>query len=183
MAYTKLFSSIIGSSIWLEDDQTRLVWITMLAMADRNGEVVVSVPGLAKFSGVSLEATERALEKFMSPDPHSRTKDDEGRRIEPIEGGWALLNHAKYRAMASKDESKQAAAIRQKRFRDKQKRNGVTDSNATVTHDRDIADADADSEADKKGKRGRSSFRVGGKINQAWPPPGHPLDEPYHRSE
>ena len=35
----------------------------------------------------------------MSPDQYSRTQDHEGRRIEAVEGGWRLLNHAKYRAM------------------------------------------------------------------------------------
>lgn len=182
MGYTKLFNSIITSTIWTEDDQTRIVWITMLALADKNGEVQGSIPGLARLSGTPVEAVEKALGKFLSPDPHSRTKDDEGRRIEVIDGGWALLNHAKYRAMASKDESKQAAAIRQKRHRDKNKRNGrdaiVTDSNATVTHDRDIADAEAYSE----GKPRRYGFKPPhSKINQSYPPPGHPLDEPYHK--
>lgn len=144
MAYTKLFNSIITSTIWTENDQTRIVWITMLALADKNGEVQGSIPGLARLAGVPVEACRKAIETFLSPDPDSRTKDDEGRRIEAIDGGWHLLNHAKYRAMASKDESKSAAAIRQKRWRERQKRNGVGKSNGAVTHDRDIAEADTD---------------------------------------
>lgn len=176
MAYTKLFCSIITSTIWMEDDKTRLVWITMLALADKNGEVQASIPGLARLSAVPVDAVERALAKFLSPDEHSRTKDDEGRRIEVIEGGWSLLNHAKYRAMASKDESKKSAAERQKRYRDKQKRNGrdasVTGSNGTVTHDRDIA------EADSKG------IPRNGKPRLRHDPSGvHPLDEPYYHPE
>lgn len=147
--YTKLFNSIITSTIWTEDDKTRLVWITMLALADRNGEVQGSIPGLARLAGVSTEATEVAIGKFLSPDKHSRTKDDEGRRIEEIDGGWHLLNHSKYREMASRDESKSANAERQKRFRERQKRNAdnngeVTESNGTVTHPLHIAEAEAD---------------------------------------
>lgn len=174
MGYTKLFNSIITSTIWTEDDKTRLVWITMLALADKNGEVQASVPGLARLSAVSLEATEAALAKFLSPDKHSRTKDDEGRRIEAIDGGWHLLNHAKYRAMASKDESKAANAIRQKRFRDSRKRNGHVTSNGvtnSVTHGRDIA------EADSKG------IARNGKPRLRHDPSGvHPLDEPYYKA-
>lgn len=136
----------------MEDDKTRIVWITMLAIADKNGEIQASIPGLARIAGVPVPDTEIAIQKFLEPDEHSRTPDDEGRRIEKIDGGWSLLNHAKYRAMASKDESKTSNAERQRRHRERQKRNGrvtlsnasVTPNNATVTHDRDIAEAEAE---------------------------------------
>jgi hypothetical protein len=121
--YTKLFNSIITSTIWTEDDQTRLVWITMLALANQHGEIQASIPGLARVAGVSTEATEKAINKFLSPDAYSRTPDDEGRRIEVISGGWALLNHSKYRMMASKEDNKSANATRQQRFRLKKARN------------------------------------------------------------
>jgi hypothetical protein len=125
MSYTKLFSSIVTSTIWTEDDKTRIVWITMLAIANKHGEVQASIPGLARVSGVSVEAAEAAINRFLAPDQYSRTPDDEGRRIEKIEGGWQLLNHAKYRAMASKDEAIQSNAERQRRHRQKKARNAV----------------------------------------------------------
>jgi hypothetical protein len=158
--YTKLFNSIITSTIWTEDDKTRIVWITMLAIADQHGEVQASIPGLARVSGVSLEAAENAINKFLAPDPYSRTPDDEGRRIEKIEGGWALLNHGKYRLMASAEDSKKSNADRQKRHRDKKNRNAnVTESNACVTLSNgqvtvktDIAEAEAEAEAKAKTK-------------------------------
>jgi hypothetical protein len=121
MAYTKLFQSILDSTIWLENDETRLVWITMLAMADKNGEVQASVPGLARRACVPLEATQRALEKFLAPDPHSRTKDDDGRRIEVIGGGWSLINYQQYRRMASRDERNEKAAERMRRSRERKR--------------------------------------------------------------
>jgi hypothetical protein len=150
-SYTKLFNSIITSTIWTQDDQTRIVWITMLALCDQHGEVHGSVPGLARLSGVSIDAVELALEKFLSPDPYSRTTDDEGRRIEKIDGGWFLINHAKYRNMASKADEKCSNAKRQQRHRAKVARNAtvtdsnatVTDSNGRVTQERDIAEAEA----------------------------------------
>jgi len=151
MSYTKLFNSIISSTIWTEDDQTRIVWITMIAMADKNGEVHGSIPGLARMAGVSLEATDKAIAKFLAPDPYSRTKDEEGRRIEEIDGGWSLINHAKYRHMASKEDAKEKNAERQRRFKAKQVTAGnapVTPSNDSITQNRDIAEAEA--EAEKK---------------------------------
>jgi len=158
--YTKLFNSIVTSTIWTEDDKTRIVWITMLALADQNGEVHSSIPGLARLSAVPIADVERALEKFVSPDAYSRTPDNEGRRIAKIDGGWELLNHAKYRKMASKEDSKAASAERVRRHRarnaDVTECNGdVTPCNAPVTVGRDIAEA----ESDTKEKKERKSLR------------------------
>ena len=180
--YTKLFNSIVTSTIWTEDDTTRIVWITMLALADKNGEVQGSVPGLARIAGVSLDACQSALDKFFSPDKYSRTMDDEGRRIEKIDGGWLLLNHAKYRAMASKDDAILSNAERQRRHRAKVARNLkqgtedqslsqlVTKSNkacVSVTEDRDIAytDTDSDSKADRKTKLNKPTTA---NFNEFW---------------
>ena len=154
MSYTKLFNSIINSTIWTENDKTRIMWITMLALADKNGEIQASIPGLARAASVSIPDCESAITKFLAPDPYSRSPEDEGRRIEKIEGGWALLNHSKYRALASKDDSKSANLKRQQRFRERKERNSlnalvtpcnapVTPCNAHVTLRRDIAEAEA----------------------------------------
>ena len=98
MAYSKLFGSILDSTIWCESDETRLVWITMLAMADRSGVVNASIPGLASRARVSIENLKKALEVFSAPDPYSRTPDEQGRRIRAVDGGWQLINYGKYRA-------------------------------------------------------------------------------------
>ena len=153
MSYTKLFSSIVTSTIWTEDDKTRIVWITMLALADKNGEVQASIPGLARIAGVSVSDCEIAIGKFLAPDPYSRTSDDEGRRIEVIEGGWVLINHAKYREMASRDEQREAEAKRKRRYREQQKRNGKLSQNVPdMSQDvpKTLHIADTDSKADTK---------------------------------
>jgi len=111
----------------------------MLAMADKNGRVWASIPGLANRARVTLEQTEEALERFLSPDPYSRTPDHEGRRIEAIDGGWVLINHAKYRAIRDTEARKayKAAWIKEKRKVDK-----VDSSRPQYTK------AEADTEAD-----------------------------------
>lgn len=108
VTFTKLFSSITASTIWAEPDHTRLVWITMLAMADQHGRVWASIPGLANMARVTLEKCEDALRALQSPDKYSRTKEHEGRRIEEIDGGWRLLNHAKYRAIRDEESIKES---------------------------------------------------------------------------
>lgn len=91
--YTKLLSSITASTVWDEPHTTRIAWITMLAMADHLGRVHTSIPGLAHHARITLPEAEAALNCFLSPDRYSRNPANEGRRIEPIVGGWRLLNH------------------------------------------------------------------------------------------
>jgi hypothetical protein len=105
--YTKLFSSILRSSIWLEDDQTVRVWVAMLALADRAGYVGASVGGLAAQARVPRDAAERAIEKFLAPDQDSRSKDFEGRRIEVADRGWILLNYERFRDMRDEEARKE----------------------------------------------------------------------------
>jgi hypothetical protein len=122
--YTKLFGSILDSTVWQESKECRLVWITMLAMKNRAQIVEASVPGLAKRAGVTIEECEAALVRLLSPDAYSRTKDHDGRRIEVVDGGWFVLNGAKYREKMSVEELRayKAAKAREYRARDKSKK-------------------------------------------------------------
>lgn len=125
--YGKLFSSITESTVWGEPYATRLLWVAMIAKADKDGCIYAAVPGLARLANITLEECQAALQAFLSPDPFSRTPDNDGRRIETIDGGWRLLNWAKYRAIRGTEER---AAY--KREWDRQHR--------PSGHDRSIAD-------------------------------------------
>jgi hypothetical protein len=50
--WTKLFSSIVTSSIWIEPNATLRVWVALLATADADGLVEGSVPGFANLARV-----------------------------------------------------------------------------------------------------------------------------------
>lgn len=123
MAYTPLDSQIIHSSVWREADHIRLVWITMLAMANRDGYVKCSIIGLADAAKVPLEKAEHAIERLKSPDRYSSDRTD-GRRIEETDGGWMILNFLIYRQRAQEAVAKDKAAARQKRWYDKHRRVG-----------------------------------------------------------
>ena len=131
--YTKLFNSILASTIWREDDKTRIVWITMLAMADRYGIVEGSVPGLADFARVSVEDCRAALVKLAAPDPDSRSQNHEGRRIIAVEGGWQILNHDTYRRKLSADERREYQRQKQREYRQTAKTT-VTDVDSVSTN-------------------------------------------------
>lgn len=179
--YTKLFSSILDSTVWELPQPTKIVWITMLAMASQDGEVESSVPGLAKRAGVTREECEIAIVTFLAPDADSRTQDHEGRRIEAVDGGWRLLNHEKYRHRLSIDDIREKAAKRQAKFRAGKGESNVTSnvtsqkvtpSNAasqTVTPGNEsndkhlISEAEAEAEAEKikKNTNARAAAGIG----------------------
>lgn len=117
MPYVKIDTSILESTVWRESHQTLRVWMTLLAMKNPHGEVRSSIPGLADRARVTLAECETALGRFLSPDPYSRTKDFEGRRIQEIDGGWYVINHDKYRELDDPDERKAKAAERARRYR------------------------------------------------------------------
>jgi hypothetical protein len=152
MQFTKLFNSILDSTIWQEPLETKVVWITMLAMCDRNGDVHASIPGLARRAGVTITQCNAALACLESPDEYSRTKDHDGRRIAEIDGGWSLLNHGKYRALLSAEERREYNRRKQAEYRAARK-SGVNDMSMTVNDNEQcphITEAEAEAEAEKK---------------------------------
>lgn len=140
--YTRLFGSIIHSTVWREPHTTRVVWITMLAMADRYGNIEASIPGLADAARVTIDECKEALDTFLSPDPYSRSEDEDGRRIRIIDRGWQLINHAKYRDALTEDAKRQAATERKRRQRERDAdvTQGVTVSRVTGVTKRDCHD-------------------------------------------
>lgn len=118
--YVKLFSSILDSSVWDESPATRLVWITMLCMADEHGFVRGTVASVARRAVVTPEDAERAIQVLESPDPMSHTPDHEGRRIQPVDGGWLVLNYKRYREMRTRKQVKEAEKKRRQREREKE---------------------------------------------------------------
>ena len=111
--YNKLFTKILDSTIWLEDDATRLVWITFLAVMDEDGFVALSAPGnVAIRARVTLEAAETALKALESPDRADPSQDHDGRRIERVPYGWMVLNAAKYRDIIKRVDSREKTRLR-----------------------------------------------------------------------
>lgn len=119
MAFVKIYGSILDSSIWASDLPTRVVWITMLAMADKDGIVTASIDGLARRANISEDQCESAVTNLRQPDRRSKSKENQGRRLRPVKGGWLILNYKQYREMRT--ESQVDAAERQKRHRAKDK--------------------------------------------------------------
>lgn len=121
MAFTKLFSDLILSTIWREPDHVRILWITMLAIKDRWHIVNASLPGLADAARITLPQCQDAINILMNPDPFSRSDEFEGRRIRKVEGGWEILNGEHYRNKMSLDDRREYQRIKQREYRERKK--------------------------------------------------------------
>lgn len=151
LTFAKLFSSITDSSIWAEPDPIRIVWITMLSMADQYGDIFASELGLANRARVDVTVVEAALLKFQQPDKYSRTKANNGKRIEVIEGGWRLLNYEHYRELRSQEDRKERNRLAQQRRRDRIKeRHQIVINRHQSSSMSSQADANANANTDNK---------------------------------
>lgn len=127
-------AEILSSSIWSEAIHVRMIWFTMLVLCDTDGYVGASVPGIARAAGVTLEQTEDALRVLKAPDPHSRTKADEGRRVREVERGFLILHFRDHLDRLSRERAKSRDRMRRYRQR---RRSDVTVTSTVTTGKRE----------------------------------------------
>jgi len=161
MAYSKLYSSIVHSSLWTAQDNVRLLFVTLLALADPQGYVYGSRSGLARAANISRKRGQRdPWEHLMAPDPDSsdlmRNPENEGRRIEEVPGGFRILNFLFYRSLRNEDDRREQNREAQARHREKVKQEHEKESSlnqpesAEVSQSKPISEAEAEAEANKK---------------------------------
>lgn len=182
--YNKLFAKILDSSIWLEPDSTRIVWMTCLAAMDEDGFCSFASPAnLAHRAVVPLDACVSALATLEGVDPNSSDPDNDGRRLERVPGGWLVRNASKYRDLVSREIAKAANRRRVARHRETKRAGNAgvmpgnapsRKANASVTLSDTEAEADtetrSDTETDKNKDRraARSSASVDALFEQFW---------------
>ena len=152
--YTKLFNSILMSSVWEEPVDSRIVWVTLLALADQHGHVDGTIRSLARVARVSVPACDIAITTFLSPDPNDRSGVAEGRRIAADPGGWVIVNHSTYRHRMSEDERRERDKLRKRSIR------AVSAASPLVSEFvRDVSQAEAEAEAKADQKQIRRKAR------------------------
>jgi len=121
-AFFKVQRRIFDSSIWMEDAPTRIVWLTLMHLAQlpdnrKHGHGMVVIPRvfLMKKANVSAEEFEHAIERLTSEDPYSRSDQNGGRRIEVLPNGFRLLGFEDYHDSDRYQENQKAQSERGKR--------------------------------------------------------------------
>jgi hypothetical protein len=160
--WTKLDHSILQSSIWDAPNHVRLVWITMLALSDKDGYVGAAITGVAHESRVTIEEAKNAIEHLSSPDEYSRTKDEDGRRIQKVDRGWLILNYRKYRGETSEERKKR---IDRERMRQKRQKATESDSRKRKRQSRESLHTDTDTDTDPDLTDSNESVSIGDLVS------------------
>lgn len=148
--YNKLFTKILDSSIWLEKNTTRIVWLTLIAAMDEDGFCqFASSANLAHRAIVDPKECDEAIKCLESEDPNSSDKEHDGKRIERVPGGWMVLNSAKYKDLVTREISKERTRERVRRHREKYKE--VTKCNVPVQNcNVSVTQSDTDTKTESK---------------------------------
>ena len=108
--YAKVFSQILDSSI-SENYLARHIFIDLLILANKHGEVDMTLSGIARRTNVPLDLVKRGISILMEPDPTSRTPAYGGRRLilldEHRDWGWKIVNYRSYSEIQN-DEGRRA---------------------------------------------------------------------------
>ena len=103
MAFTPLDSNFVFSTIVSEGPDVVATWVLLLSTKDKFHESEMQPPAVAKLLGIPVERADAAFECLSSPDPRSRHREFDGRRImrQPA-GTWLIVTGDKYQERASK---------------------------------------------------------------------------------
>lgn len=100
--YAKVFSQIFDSTL-ADNWQHRHVFEDLLKLADQRGFVDMTPESIIARTRLPKEMVMDALQALMQPDPRSRSKEENGRRIVLIDPdrpwGWRIVNYLHYRGI------------------------------------------------------------------------------------
>lgn len=110
--YGKIFTQMYDGSLGTEGPWQALVTFQQLIiLADKDGMVDITDEAIARRTSIPLEVIRPGIEALLKPDPRSRSKELDGRRIIPIDPdrdwGWRIVNYATYRRIRSADERRE----------------------------------------------------------------------------
>jgi len=103
MAYTPLDSNFIFSTIVSEGPDVVATWVLLLASKDKFHESELQAPAVAKLLGIPVDRADAAFACLLAPDPRSRHREHDGRRIiRQASGTWLIVTGDKYQERASR---------------------------------------------------------------------------------
>lgn len=120
----------------------------LIVLADQDGNVDMTPDAIARETTIPREIIDKGLGVLAAPDPYSRTPDEEGRRIIPLDErrpwGWKIVNYLYYRKLQNEAERREY----HRQYWHKRKK-----TQQDSTHSTDSTDAEAKAEVKEKKKR------------------------------
>lgn len=110
--YGKLFAQMYDGTLGTKGPWQALVaFQQMVILADKHGNVDMTAEALSRRTTIPLEIIHKGIKTLMEPDPESRSPDEDGRRIVPIDHerswGWRIVNYEHYRKIRSEEERRE----------------------------------------------------------------------------
>lgn len=142
--FTKVFRSMYDGTLASRGPWQALVTFQqMLILADRRGVVDMTPEAIARISTIPIDIIRAGIEALEQPDPGSRTRDENGKRIIRLDPardwGWRIVNYEKYRQIRNEEDRRE---YQRKWMADKRKIVNRRQMLTKSTH----AEADADAE-------------------------------------
>ena len=150
--FAKIFSQIFDSSI-SSDYIVRHTFMDLLVLADRDGVVDMTTDAIARRTNVPEEMIVHAIAKLACPDAQSRSHEEDGCRLVPIDSrrswGWQIVNYEHYRNL--RDEEARRAYFRDAKREQRSKKcaNGPPASNIVQDSPTNSTQAEAEAEVQK----------------------------------
>lgn len=153
--YGKIFTSIYEGTLYGKWEAL-VTFQQLIVLCDADGIVDMTPHAISARTSIPLKIIKKGLEILSTPDPYSRTPDQEGRRIELIDAhrpwGWHLVNHTKYQHMQDAETLRSQTRERVRKHRESRRLSSdsvtVTDGNARKRH----TDTDTDTDTKSKNK-------------------------------
>lgn len=144
--YGKHFQSMYTGSMFGAGAHIFAVWGYVISHT-RDGTCELNPSYLASVLGMNISEVLVAIDFLCQPDPRSRSKEQDGRRlIREGEYQYIVPQAEKYRKIRSRDDQRESNRERQRKFRESHR---ITREITTVTKNNDISEADPDPESDK----------------------------------
>jgi uncharacterized phage protein (TIGR02220 family) len=92
----------------------------LIVLCDIDGVVDMTPQAISQRTSIPLDIIQAGIEHLEKPDAYSRTKDLDGRRIEPLDDrgwGWRIVNYKKFRHLKDTETVRAENAERQRRHR------------------------------------------------------------------
>lgn len=127
--YCKLFASLYQGTLRGRSNEI-LVFTNLLAHCGKDGTVDKHFRAISEETGLSVDDVKTAIIVLESPDPESRSPDENGARITRMDEhrvwGWKVVNYGKYRAIRSEEDRAEQNRLAQERWRNKNKQSKPT---------------------------------------------------------
>ena len=123
MSFTLLDAGSVYSTVFRQGPMVWAVWCAILAQKDADGVTPMTPEFLAAQwrmdDGGSIQ---KAWDVLAAPDPSSKNKEHEGRRIIPTpDGRWFVVSHEKYRQIHREAYRREQNAEAKRRQREREK--------------------------------------------------------------